>query len=268
MSELDSDLVPRQGLGAIAVVIIATLAFGTGAGIGAGVGWTLKAPEEKIVEKPRDLTQDELAAACAPLVQDATDQLAEATEKVTTLETQVSAKETEVAQLEAEVAQGKKLSADQTRRLEAARSELDSLKRQLSTAQAQKAELEIKLAETQVQLDAQLVETERARGDATSQKWSTFAAQSQIDICEKGGRKAMEKCRETVEAKIRRVRTDFERCVRSGQAMPELKEAGKDQKLPEFARWLDDDDKVVKGWYVQLCDPSLPEAGSATTPQE
>ena len=90
---------------------------------------------------------------------------------------------------------------------------------------------------------------------------SAFAKDAQIAICEKGNRKALGKCRETVQEKVRKYRVEFETCVRSGQAEPSLREADKGDELPEFAQWLDQDDKVTKGWYILLCDPSLPEAG-------
>lgn len=259
--EDDLNMRPK-GIGGAAAVMIGVIAFGVGLGVGGPLGMSLKEPEIQIVEKARDLTADELNAACAPMIQAASARIDEANAKVSDLETQVSSREAEVAELEAKVKQGAKLSADQSRRLDEAKAELGSLKRQLAVAQEEKAALVVQLADTQTRLDGQVVETEKAKGDATSQRWVAFTKDAQITICEKGNRKTLGKCRETVTAKVRGLRTDFERCVRSGQEQPSLKEADKGESLPEYARWLDNDDKVTKGWYVLLCDPSLPEAGS------
>lgn len=264
----DDDLMMRpQGISGVAAFVIGVVAFGVGLGVGGELGMYMKEPEIKIVEKPRDLNAEELNAACAPLLQTADAKMEEVTAKVTDLQGQVASRESEVAELEAKVKQGAKLSADQARRLDEAKKELGSLKRQLEQAESEKAQLIVQLAETQTKLDGQVVETEKAKGDATTQRWFTFAKDAQITICEKGNRKVLGKCRDIVDTTVSKFRTDFERCVRTGQEQPSLKESTKGERLPEFARWLDNDDKVTKGWYILLCDPTLPEAGTVEPPQ-
>lgn len=264
----DDDMMMRpQGVSGVTAFVIGVVAFGVGLGVGGELGMYMKEPEIKIVEKPRDLNAEELTAACAPLVETADAKMEEVNAKVTDLQGQVASRETEVAELEAKVKKGAKLSADQARRLDEAKKELGSLKRQLEQAEAEKAELVVRLAETQTQLDGQVVETEKAKGDATTQRWFAFTKDAQITICEKGNRKVLGKCRDTVDLIVRKYRTDFERCVRDGQEQPSLKEATKNERLPEYARWLDESEKVTKGWYILLCDPSLPEAGTVEAPQ-
>jgi hypothetical protein len=92
-------------------------------------------------------------------------------------------------------------------------------------------------------------------------KWARFLNDGQLEICEKGNRKKLGRCREETEGALmsgsRRAR--FTHCVRSGQAMPSVKELEKDAALPDFAEMINEDQKTTKGWYVLFCDPTLPE---------
>ena len=56
------------------------------------------------------------------------------------------------------------------------------------------------------------------------------------------------------------LRASYEHCLRAGQEQPSLWEASNGDELPPYAQWLGEDSRVTKGWYVRLCDPSLPEA--------
>ncbi|MCA9488947.1 MAG: hypothetical protein KC621_03470, partial [Myxococcales bacterium] len=77
----------------------------------------------------------------------------------------------------------------------------------------------------------------------------------------KGNRKKLGNCREVVHATLSSAdrRDAFAHCVRSGQATPMVRELDKGQVLPEFSSMLDEEQKQTKGWYVEMCDPTLPE---------
>ena len=154
------------------------------------------------------------------------------------------------------------------RELEQAKAELADAKQALKVAQEEKNELLDELKETVIQLEAteeELVEqkrkTEYAKEDALTNKWFRFINNAQLEICERGNRKKLGKCREAVEGLLiaPEIRDQFTHCVRSGQATPSVHEIEKKQSLPEFSTWLNQDDKIVRGWYLLLCDPTLPE---------
>jgi hypothetical protein len=238
--------------------------------VGGIVGWVVKPAHDVQVQVPRDLTTDELMAACQPQVQEKANELASATNKVTVLETDVKAKEAHVAELETEMQKRAQRGAELVKQLEAAKAELADVKAQLVTAQAEKAKVEqelqitvAKLEDTQQKLVVQTQMTERAKEDALTNKYERFKDQSQLDICEKGNRKKLGKCKEAVIGYLSTndVRDKFAHCVRSGQAVPSVVEmTEKDGKLPDFSQWLNQDDKIVKDWYLLLCDPTLPES--------
>jgi regulator of replication initiation timing len=140
---------------------------------------------------------------------------------------------------------------------------LSTLQTQLTVALEEKAALQVQLDDTTRRLDDQVVQTRVAKDETVAQKWASFQAQAQLTVCEKGNRKVIDKCRETVADKVRPFESKFLVCLRTGQAAPSVRLAGKKEALPEFAEYLDQDDRVTKDWYVLLCDPSLPEAREA-----
>ena len=56
------------------------------------------------------------------------------------------------------------------------------------------------------------------------------------------------------------MQSEFEHCIRSDQEVPFVREAEKDEILPQNARWMGEENRVTRGWYILMCDPSLPEA--------
>jgi hypothetical protein len=117
------------------------------------------------------------------------------------------------------------------------------------------------LAKTEEALVDQKEETTRAKEDALVNKWYRFINEAQLSICEKGNRKKLGACRETVENTLmNNVRRDkFAHCVRSAQASPTVRELAKGESLPDFSEMIDEEAKQTKGWYVLFCDPTLPE---------
>lgn len=227
----------------------------------------IMAPETP-VEVPRELTEAELAAACAPFVLEKTTELEEAETKVADLSGRVKDREAKVQELEAEMKRRSSRGAALVRELEQAKAELVEAQQALQIAQEEKNQLLDELKETVIKLEKtedELVEqkrkTEYAKEDALTNKWFRFINNAQLEICERGNRKKLGKCREAVEGLLLdpAVRDQFTHCVRSGQATPSVHEIEKKASLPEFSRWLNQDDKIVRDWYLLLCDPTLPE---------
>lgn len=221
-----------------------------------------------LVEVPRELTQEELTAACSPFVIEKTDQLEKAQDKVQTLTGTVSEKAAKVKNLEDEMKRRSVRGVALVRELEQAQNELLEAKVALQVAQEEKNQLLDELKETVIELEkteTELVEqkqkTEYAKEDALTNKWFRFINDAQLEICERGNRKKLGKCRETIEALLLDpdIRDQFTHCVRSGQATPGAHVIEKKQSLPEFSRWLNQEDKIVRDWYLLMCDPTLPE---------
>ena len=272
------DLEPEDGggpgaTGVVAMVLpfaTAIAALGLGAVLGMAIMYVVKPAEQVEVKVPRDLTAAELAEACAPQVEETVGELEEAQNKVQFLEKEVEARETRVAELESEMKRRSQRGAALVRELEQAKADLAEALEQLDIARAEKERLVVELtetkqelAETQVKLEEQVVKTERAKEDALVNKWYRFINDAQLEICEKGNRKKLGRCRETVQATlmVNTRRDKFSHCVRSGQATPTVRELEKNTELPKFSEMIDEEQKQTKGWYVMFCDPTLPEKG-------
>ncbi len=246
---------------------LASLALG--AVLGFAIAWIAKPAHTVEVPVPRNLTPAELEAACAPAIADTARDLEEAHEKVRTLTSTVATKEAKVAELEAEMARRAERGRALVAELERAKAELAEVKQQLEEAVAEKERLyeeltvtTAKLEATEVALEEQKRKTERAQEDALTNKWYRFINDAQLEICERGNRKKLGRCRETVQEKLMvpEIRDKFAHCVRSRQATPMVREIERGSSLPEFAQWIDQEDKITKDWYIDLCDPTLPEA--------
>jgi predicted nucleic acid-binding Zn-ribbon protein len=275
----DHDDLPPRRSGALAfalplITAVAALAVGGAVGgLGVLAWWRATPPQVETVTQLRDLTDAELESMCNPFLTDTLSVLTEAQSKVVDLEDRVKAKEARIAELEEQQKRGAVAGQRVRAELEAARAELATLREQLATAVAEKdaalVELE-KTVETLRQTEVKLEETETklgvAENDVVSSRWRAFTQEAQLEICERGGRRKMGKCRESVDAALGpELERAYRHCLRSGQAVPGLREASRDLTgLPDHARWLNEDDRVVKGWYIVLCDPTLPEAADFT----
>ena len=78
----------------------AVVAFALGLLAGGFGLYLVSAPEQVMVEVPRDLNAEELAEACGPLIAEAATNLEEAKAKVQTLEDRVKDKERQVSEME------------------------------------------------------------------------------------------------------------------------------------------------------------------------
>ncbi len=267
-NEFDDDAPSGPSATGIVAMILpfatAIAALVVGAVLGIAIGLVVKPAEvvEKVV--PRELTAAELASACAPTLEQTVDKLEKAEGKVQILQREVDDRNARVAELEA----AQKRSGGPSKELLQARKDLEEARAQLAVAQEEKAALVVELTATKQQLaetEQALVEqkelTQDAREDALVNKFYRFVNDSQLEICEKGSRKKMGNCRADVQASLQsNVRRDkFAHCVRSGQAVPSVKELEKGQTLPNFAEMVNEEEKTTKGYYILFCDPTLPE---------
>ena len=272
--ELDSQE-PGAGMSAAKMVALpaaAAAALGGMAVIGllgfAG-GWMASTSEVQVARAP---TADELEAACAAEVDEVQDDLTVAQTRVAELERTAAEKEGQVQELQARIARGAEAGKELRAELARVKAELQQTKEQLQIAVQEKERLLVELKDTQLELEqtketlvVRTQERDEAREDALFNRWDDFLGDAQLEICDKGNRKKLGNCREEVLAALGTdTRRDaFAHCIRSGQAEPIVRELDKNATLPEYAEMLDEDVKQVKGWFVELCDPTLPERADA-----
>lgn len=250
--------------------VTAAAALAVGALLGGLVIWLLKPAEVREVQVPRDLTQAELEEVCAPFVIEKDDEVQAVQAQMVTLAKDLKAKNARVAELEKKLGGGgggpgrSALVAE----LEKAKRELSEVKQELEQVKEERDQLVEDLKKTIVQLEEaearaeyEAEQKELYKADALINKWKAFRAGSKLEICDRGGRKKMGKCREKVDAMMTdALWNDFRHCVLAGQEPPTVVEIDKDGSLPDYSRYLDQEDKITKGWAVLLCDPELPEA--------
>ncbi|MEQ1502858.1 MAG: hypothetical protein ABMB14_11540, partial [Myxococcota bacterium] len=258
---------PRSRLGAAGgaatgALLAMPVALGIGAIGGLAIGviatWLLKPAD--VVERARPPTADELAAACQ--VEAQADELTTAQAKVAELERDVATRERRVKELEAQMQQRSERGKEFVAEYERMKSELADAKQKLEIAEQEKSHLLEQLRQTEEELATTTKQRDVAREDALFNKWQDFLKNAQLEICDKGNRKKLGNCRETVEATLAldARRDAFSHCIRSGQATPMLQERkNESEPLPAFAEMIDEEQKQTKGWMVIFCDPTLPE---------
>lgn len=260
----------------LATAVIALLLGSVVGGLGVIAWWRATPPqvETETVVQLRDLTDDELENMCNLFLTDTLATLTEAQAKVVDLEDKVQLKEAQIADMERTADQRSEAGRKMYAELQAARAELLTLREELDLAVAQKEEALVELERTVEELrktEDELVETQGkltvAQRDVLDNRWRGFVQNVQLEVCEKGRRGKMERCREAILAALdSELEQNFRYCIRSGQAVPGLREASKDMEdLPEYSQWLNEDERLIRGWFVTLCDPTLPEAPDFVT---
>jgi len=234
----------------------------------------------------REISDEDLANLCSEPIAEGKNDLQTAQARVAQLEDELTSKKTELLDLQRqaaldEAATEAERKANEAGRAEAARvwksmeDEIASLETQLETAVSERDVLKEELRVTIYKLDQQIVETKKAKKEAayfkkesTANLWSSFMAEAKVEICDRGTRKRHAKCHEAVEGALPKdVRDRFVECVNTYQSTPLLVQGEKDTNLPPYAEWMNQDDRFTKkGWYVQFCDPTLPEADRFNSP--
>lgn len=271
------DLLPAPRRALLAVGLLAALpVFGAGCGL---FGDDPPEPEFELggsVEKP-EMTEEELLALCADLVEDGQTKAMKAQDRVQSLQDDLAEKEELLAKLQAEDIKDEKKRAAATKKWREMEAELETLRAQLTEAETERDTLRNELKETLVELDRSIAETKKFKDKAkvyrakaiqyktesTENLWKSFGSEAKVEVCDRGTRKRHEKCHAAVQSALTpAIRRKFEECVDTYQAVPVLRQLEKGEKMPHLAQELPNDNKFTKkGWVIIWCDPSLPEAG-------
>lgn len=244
-------------------------------GVGAGyMGHMLTAEPEiltvtKIEEKMKELTAEELELLCADEIDDERDALQDAQTRVEDLESQLAARESQVAELKAKARRNEEGAAAARQKWQAMEAELETLKTQLAQAEAERDQALEDLQATVVALNEQIRETTKAKNEAarykdlnTKHSWDSFLANAKIAVCGElwvSGRGRQKRCNEAVEEALGPdIKRQFEQCVDSYQSTPLFLRAEADT-LPAFATAVPSNRFTRNRWYIQFCDPTLPE---------
>lgn len=195
------------------------------------------------------------------------------------LEGQVADKERELADLRRRLeAPGlsREAAADLQAAMQIAREGLAEARLQVRALQRTKDQLVDRLSttrerleQTRADLEAEAAIREALQSErsalierAITERWLRTINEAQLDVCEKVGRRRVDACREAVVRELKEFRLEFVHCLRTNQAAPAVHRVARGQRLPSHATPLDEDDRFLGGWYVQLCDPTLPEESS------
>lgn len=278
MSGLTRDELANLAIGLpIVTAIVGALA---GLGLGFGLGWGLKPAPQAQAQAAAAFTADQITFKCGQVkgeeLKNATARIKlleaerdEFTARVAALEAQLKEEAAPAAPVSAAAARPRQDNSRLARELEAARRQLDDVQQQLGRAREEKRQLQealrlttVQLQQTEAALDLQIEKTEDAVDDAAAQAWWRFLGDAQLDICEKGNRKKLGRCREEVQAALgqAQIKRSFTHCVRSGQATPVVEVLPQGEVLPRHAQYLGEESRVTRDWVVRLCDPTLPEA--------
>jgi len=264
-----------DGSSGVIPFVVAIVALLLGVALGVAIGWTSKPTETAGgPSDPRELTAAELASLCNE--DETLTELEQAKDKISFLEKEIEARNARVEALEeaakdapaASGSSGGGTGRNLARELARARADLDEALTELEAVKAERDALAAELDDTKEELDQTRValtkqkkQTRRAKEDALVNKWYRFVNGSQLEICDRGNRRKLGRCREAVQdALMTNSRRDrFAHCVRSGQAMPTVMEIKKAEDLPSFSEMVDEEQKQTRGWAVLFCDPTLPE---------
>lgn len=232
-----------------------------------------QAPTALTLPERRAYTPEELQIECLPYMRQTATTLEEAQTKVSALEIRIREKESEVRDLEKQMQGAAKLGDDVATRLEEARAQLTSLESERAAAVAEKQQLlaalqqaRQTLASTQIQLAASQAQVVEAREETLDSRWTSFVQDAQLRLCATGSSDRVGRCRENVAEALVPHKARFKTCLRSDEAVPELRTAIATEDLPEAAAWLARTDPEIRDWYLLFCDPQLPEAGGGRTP--
>jgi len=263
----------RSVLSIVQVVIVLVVVAVFAVAIGGVTGWFIgrHAYETEQLERlgmsPDDLllrlreVEGEYQALyehCEPIEGSERDMLINAQERVENLRTEIDDKQSEIAALEVKARQNVGLRNE----LEQRKEELAQLETALNAAKQEREELVEKLELAVEEVSVARAEARQAQAETLVVKWDEFKANALLNICEKGTRSKMEKCRGVVEAALTYDRERrYRECVRQGAAVPQLMLIKKDEELPAFAEWVWTESRMTKDWYILFCDPTLPEAG-------
>ena len=253
--------------------VVGGVALAAGALVGVAGGYVIgvnQTPDADVAANVVSADDITFAKVCAPIREEAETRIEGLNGDIRNLELDIEQRQAKVAELEAEMDKRADRGRAVWKELQETREQLAMAMQQKEALEVEKAELvlaltrtEEKLEKTEVALGDQVELTEHYRFESLDHNFDRFVHESQLAICERGNRKKLGNCRQAVQDLLvaAQVQDKFRHCVRSGQETPAVRELGKDEAgLPQFSQWMNQKDRIVKGWYVHLCDPTLPEA--------
>lgn len=267
----------KTPIGLVALLTGLAVTLGGGA-LFLATTWKAEAPEEPVatVAAPAEDSSADLAEA-APPPPDPMQVATEAQERVTRLQAELDEATARIEAFEADEAKDAERSAAARQRWREMEAEVARLQVALADATAERDALRTELASTLKQLDEQIALTARVEKErevwkkaSTDNLWAAFVQSTKVKLCDRGTRKSMSRCQETVAAAFGAdARQRFDHCVAARQSVPALVEVDRRSDPPAFSEPFPEGARQIdKEWHVVYCDPTLPEANIASSANE
>lgn len=222
--------------------------------------------ETNVIEK--ELTDEDLEALCAELTDTERNTVLTVQAEVKSLQEQVGEREAELLKLKTKIKNadiGRKAAKKRWEELE---KEIALLHVRLAAAEQERDELKVELQDTLKELNIQVkltkkykAKAKKYRRESTENLWSAFQAEAKVSGCDRGTKRRHGKCHESFDlAMTPKLKERFRNCVDTYQAVPVLKKKNRDDELPGFSVYLNEESRFTEDWYIIFCDPTLPEA--------
>ena len=222
--------------------------------------------ETNVIEK--ELTDEDLEALCAELTDTERNTVLTVQAEVKSLQEQVGEREAELLKLKTKIKNadiGRKAAKKRGEELE---KEIALLHVRLAAAEQERDELKVELQDTLKELNIQVkltkkykAKAKKYRRESTENLWSAFQAEAKVSGCDRGTKRRHGKCHESFDlAMTPKLKERFRNCVDTYQAVPVLKKKNRDDELPGFSVYLNEESRFTEAWYIIFCDPTLPEA--------
>jgi hypothetical protein len=259
---MSNDLM-KVGIGVVGILI--------GGIVGYVAHSTLKPMQEITVESnivEKELTDEDLEALCAELTDTEKNNVLVVQAEVKSLQEQVGEREAELLKLKGKIKNAEIGRGAAKKRWEELEKAIALLQVKLAAAEQERDELKVELQSTLKELNIQVKLTKKYKSKAKKYKrestenlWSAFQAEAKVSGCDRGTKRRHGKCHESFDlAMTPKLKERFRNCVDTYQAVPVLKKKKKNEVLPGFSVYLNDESRFTEDWYIIFCDPTLPEA--------
>jgi len=222
------------------------------------------------VETVKDnFTEDELALLSADGVNAERDKLKKKQAEVDDLKAQLATKTQALETLEKKNKKRSKNAKKASEERKAMEAEIEELKARLMTVETERDDALQELEQTVRELNVQIRETKKAKREAarykdlnTMNSWESFSANAKIAVCGElwvSGKRRNKRCHDSVTDILGPdIKRKFEACVDTYQSTPLFLRV-KNKNLPGHAMRIPKNNFTKNKWYIQFCDPSLPE---------